>query len=61
MEDDFENYGEVVSPLYFAIVARIHARVPYSFSGWMVVHFKSVRLERMSMILKFWLRWWVQH
>ena len=43
------NYGEVMSPLDFAIVARTHARVPYSFPRWLVVHFESVRPEKMSM------------
>ena len=52
MKVGFGNYGEVVSPSDFAIVARTHARVPYSFSGWMVVHFESVRLEKMSMTLE---------
>ena len=52
MEVGFENYGEVVSPSDFAIIAQTHARVPYSFPGWMVVHFESVRLEKMSMTLE---------
>jgi len=52
MEVGFENYDEVVSPSYFAFVARTHARVPYLFPGWMVVHFESVRLEKMSKTLE---------
>jgi len=42
MKVDFENYGEAVSPSNFVIIARTHAIVPYSFSGWMIVHFESV-------------------
>ena len=37
-----------MSPSDFTIIARTHARVPYSFSRWMVVHFESVRLKKMS-------------
>ena len=46
------NYGEVMSPSDFAIVARTHKIVPYSFSEWMVVHFELVRLEKMGMTLE---------
>ena len=52
MKVGFENYGEVVSPSYSATVARTHAKVPYPFSGWMVAHFESVRLEKMSRTLE---------
>ena len=52
MEVGFRNYAEVVSPSYFVIVVRTHARVPYSFPGWIVVHFESVRWEKMSMTLE---------
>ena len=52
MEVDFGNCCEIVSPLDFAIVAQTHARVPYSISVHMVVHFESVRLEKMSRTLK---------
>ena len=52
MEVDFGNCDEIVSPSDFAIVARTHARVPYSFLGWLVVHFESVQLEKMSMTLE---------
>ena len=52
MKVGFENYGKVVSPSYFAIVTRTHARVRYSFLGWMVVYFESVRLKKMSMTLE---------
>ena len=52
MKVSFENYGEVMSPSDFVTVARTHARVPYSFPGWMVVHFESVRLEKISMTLE---------
>jgi len=52
MEVCFGNYGRVVSQSDFAIVARTYARVPYSFPGWMVVHFESMRLEKMSMALE---------
>ena len=40
MKVSFKNYGEVVSPSDFAIVAWTHARVPHSFPGWVVVHFE---------------------
>ena len=36
----------------FEFVAQTHARVPYSISGLMVVHFESVRLKKMSMTLE---------
>ena len=49
MEVDFENYGEIVSP---SIAARTHARVPYSSPVLMIVHFESVRLEKMSRALE---------
>ena len=52
MEVGFRNYGEVMSPSYFAIVTWTHARVSYSFLGWMVIHFESVRLKKMSMTLE---------
>ena len=52
MKVDFENYGEVVSPSYFTIVAQTHSRVSYSFSRWMVIHFESVRLKKISMTLE---------
>ena len=52
MEVSFKNYGEVMSPSYFAIVAQTHARAPCSSPGLMVVHFKLVRLEKMSMTLE---------
>ena len=52
MEVDFENYGEIVSPSDFAIAARTHASVPYSSPVLMVVHFESVRLEKMSRTLE---------
>jgi len=52
MKVGFEKYDEVVSPSDLAIVTQTHARVSYSFSRWMVVHFASVRLEKMSMTLE---------
>ena len=52
MKVGFENYGEVVSPSNFAIVARTHTRIPYSISGLMLLHFKSVRLKKMSRTLE---------
>ena len=41
-----------MSPSNFAIAARTHARVPYSSPILMIVHFKSVRLEKMSRTLE---------
>ena len=41
-----------MSPLDFAITARTHAKVSYSSPVLMVVHFESVRLEKMSRTLK---------
>ena len=52
MKVDFENCGETVSPSDFVIAARTHARVPYSSPVLMVVHFESVRLEKMSRTLE---------
>ena len=52
MEVDFGNCSEIVSPSDSAIAARTHARVPYSSPVLMVVHFKSVRLEKMSRTLE---------
>ena len=43
---------KMVSPTCFENIARTHARVPYLFPGWMVVHFESVRLEKMSKTLE---------
>ena len=51
MEVDFRNYGEIMSPSNFVIVVRTHTRVPYSIPVWMVVHFESVGLKKMSMTL----------
>ena len=48
-ENYFKNYGEIVSSSDVAIVARTHAKVPYSSTGLMVVHFELVRLKKMSM------------
>ena len=48
MKVDFGNYGEIASPSDFAVTARTHARVPYSSPVLIVVHFESVRLEKMS-------------
>jgi len=52
MEVDFENCGEIVSPSDFASAAKTHARVPYSSPVLMIVHFESVRLEKMSRTLE---------
>ena len=41
-----------MSPLDFVIAAQTHARVPYSSPVLMVVHFKLVRLEKMSRTLE---------
>ena len=48
MEVDFENCGEIMSPSDFTIAARTHAMVPYLSPLLMVVHFESMRLEKMS-------------
>ena len=49
MEVYFENCGQIVSP---SDVAQTHARIPYSSSLLMVVHFELVRLEKMSRTLE---------
>ena len=49
---DFGNCGEIVSPSDFAVAAQTHARVPYSSLALKVVHFESVRPEKMSMTLE---------
>ena len=41
-----------MSPSDFAIAALTHARVPYSVSVLIVVHFESVRQEKMSRTLE---------
>ena len=38
------GFGKIVSPTCFEIEAWTHARVPYSFSGQMVVHYEEVEL-----------------
>ena len=55
MEVGYENYGEIVSPSDFAIVARSHARLPYSFPGWIflqldVLKKKYVKLGTEKMV-----------
>ena len=52
MEVDFENCGEIISLSDFAITAQTHARIPYSSPVLMVVHFESVRLEKLSRTLE---------
>jgi len=42
----------MVSPTCFKNHSWTHARVPYSISGLMVVHFELVRLEKMSITLE---------
>ena len=46
MEICFGNCGEIVSPSDFEIVARTHARVPFSFSRQMVVYYEEVELSK---------------
>ena len=41
-----------MSPSEFVIATQTHARVPYSSPVLMVVHFESVRLEKMSRTLE---------
>ena len=43
---------KMVSLTYFENIARTHARVSYSISGLMVIHFEKVRLQKMNMTLK---------
>jgi len=47
LEREYKNISfgkivKIVSPTYFEIVARTHARVPYSFPGQMVVRYEEV-------------------
>jgi len=49
MEVNFKNCDEIVSP---SITTRTHTRAPYSSPVLMVVHFKSMTLEKMSMTLE---------
>ena len=42
---------KMVSPTCFENIAQTHARVSYSISGLIVVHFRLVRLKKMSMSL----------
>ena len=42
----FENFVKNVSPKYFEMVARTHAKVPYSFSRQMVVHYEEVERSK---------------
>ena len=37
---------------FFENIVWTHARVSYSFPGWMVFHLESVRLEKMSITLE---------
>ena len=52
MEVDFENGGKIVSLSDIEFITQTHARAPYSSPGLVVVHFKLVRLEKMSMTLE---------
>ena len=40
--------GKMVRPIYFENIARTHVRVSYSISELMVIHFESMRLEKMN-------------
>ena len=49
-EREYKNHSfgkivKIVNPTCFEIEARTHARVPYSFSGQMVVHYEEVELK----------------
>ena len=51
LEKECRNHGfgkfvKSMSPTCFEIVVRIHARVPYSFSGQMVVHYEKVEQSK---------------
>ena len=52
MEFGFENCSAIVSLSDIEFVAQTDARVSYSISGLIVVHFESVRLKKMSMTLE---------
>ena len=43
---DFGKIVKIVSPTWFEIEASTHTRVPYSFSGQMVVHYEKVELSK---------------
>ena len=50
-EREYKNLGfgkivKIVNPICFEIVAQTHARVPYTFSGKMVVHYMEVKLTK---------------
>ena len=53
LEEKYVKFGteKMVSLTCFENISQTHARVPYSLSGLMVVHFESVRLKKMSMTL----------
>ena len=42
----FGNFVKIVSPTCFEIKAWTHTRVPYLFSGQMVVHYEEVKLSK---------------
>ena len=42
----FEIFVKNVSPKCFEIEAWTHTRVPYSFTGQMVVHYEEVKLSK---------------
>ena len=52
MEFGFKNCSAIVSLSDIEFVAQTDARVSYSISGLIVVHFESVRLKKMSMTLE---------
>ena len=50
-EREYKNLGfrkimKIVSPIWFEIEAWTHTRVPYSFSGQMVVYYEEVELSK---------------
>ena len=46
MSMNLENLAEMMSPTCFENITRTHARVLYSITRLMVVHFQLVRLKK---------------
>ena len=54
MKIGLEKFGEVVSPSDFVIVARTHARLPYSFPGYIFLQLDVLKKKYMKLVLGKW-------
>ena len=49
MKVGFKNCGKIVSPSDFVIVVRTHARLPYSFSGWIFLQLHVLKKKHVKL------------